>query len=39
MELTGLLAVVSVLAMLVGSAALFGADSRDGNDWMDHRSR
>jgi hypothetical protein len=33
-----LVLILGTLALLVGLSTLFGADSRDGNDWEVHRT-
>ncbi|HYZ46894.1 MAG TPA: hypothetical protein VE712_04445 [Actinomycetota bacterium] len=37
MDLIGLMGVLAVLYVIAGTAALFGADSRDGDDPPTHR--
>ena len=39
MEILGLLGVLAVLYVVAGLAALYGADTRDGNDWARHHRR
>jgi hypothetical protein len=38
-DVIGLMGVLAVLYVVAGAAALFGADSRDGEDWRAHRHR
>ncbi len=37
MEIFGLIAVILVLYVLAGLAAIFGRNTRKGDDWMGHR--